>query len=102
MEVLSELLAKHLEIFVAADDLKVATIEYKNAHLVGSDELKFMFLGNLKGRLSNLGVVETPKHLIQFCKKSDQPSAASKTVLPIMIDQEPDVFKVSEYFKVRS
>jgi hypothetical protein len=100
MGVLGELLAKHLEMSVLTDDLKGATIEYKNAYLVGSEELKSKFLGNLKSRLSASGVLETPKHMIHFCNATFEAPAATRSVLPIQIDQQSDQFSVAEYFKV--
>ncbi|XP_067648145.1 uncharacterized protein Hcs isoform X2 [Eurosta solidaginis] len=98
LEILADLLSKHLNVSVQQKESNAAKVTYQEAYFLGRHESKFEVLGKLKKSGASGNIVTTSKLTMQFCGKGDKPKSANTNVLPILIHSCPEDFSTVEYF----
>lgn len=99
LEILSDLLSKHLNVSVQQSNPRNASkCTYQEAYFLGRHESKFELLEKVKKSGAKSNIITTSKLTMQFCDKGDKPQGANTNVLPILIHSCPEDFSTVEYF----
>lgn len=99
LEILSDLLSKHLNVSVQqSNPTNAPKCTYQEAYFLGRHESKFELLEKVKKSGAKSNIITTSKLTMQFCDKGDKPQGANTNVLPILIHSCPEDFSTVEYF----